>query len=251
MRLSSKILAMLVVCFMILTTVGYFLGNAEGATLMQVVESAKQKYLLGEIFAAEDMYQIPVTEKHRLSRDGVIKSINNTFDGGGLHGMGDVLVDAVEYQKYEDDFGLDTLEWSMIIAAIIQLESRTIVNGRWVVATSWNTKNLNNICGMNRRTANSTIERYNLKWNGERVDYEHHGRYTKYPSVTESLRDMVYWLKVRYIMNSLDSIDKIHTTYAPLNDPEEGKNGMSNAKWGSNVTKFYNDILADAVKFSN
>ena len=250
---SNKIGVCIAGGFILTSYIGLYVIPNEGETTMGVTNSYKQQYLNGKSFTAEDMYVIPPLPEEvvaKYTREGVIQTLNERFAGGLLHGMGSLLVESVEYERYEEDYGLDTLEWALKIGAIIELESRTIINGKWVVATSYNCRTNNNICGMNVRSATSSTERYNLKWDGNRVDYERSGRYAKYPSIAESLRDMVYWLRVRYIMNGLDTIAKIHLVYAPLDDPEEGMHGMDNFNWANHVTTFYNQLALRAEELS-
>jgi soluble lytic murein transglycosylase-like protein len=58
-RLLDKIGLSFILAFVLLSVFSLYIFPKEGATGMEIVESGKQKYLNGEVFASEDVYTIP------------------------------------------------------------------------------------------------------------------------------------------------------------------------------------------------
>jgi beta-N-acetylglucosaminidase len=81
----------------------------------------------------------------------------------------------------------------------------------------------------------------------EKCGYEKYGWYVKYPTLDKGIEAMAYLIRNNYIDKGLTDIASIGAKYCPLNDPRDGRYGMSNAKWVPGVTKYYQKILEEAI----
>jgi hypothetical protein len=73
------------------------------------------------------------------------------------------------------------------------------------------------------------------------------GRYKVYDSIDDSINHLAYILSEYYIKKGRTSIEAIGAIYCPLNDPDNGKWGMSNESWVPSVTNTYQQILKEAI----
>ncbi len=185
-------------------------------------------------------YSIQISNKevpNLFTKDALTKAINNAYSSQVLKNLGETTIMAGELLEVNP----------RLVAAIACYESRgQNASGYWIVGNSWNSHNLNNISGMNARSG--------VKWNGQSVDYTRGGRdnrYTRYPSVAESIFDLTFRLKEVYINQGLETLSDIGAKYAPTNDKWEGLYGMTNHGWDVRV-QYYYDLITDlAIKYTN
>jgi hypothetical protein len=150
------------------------------------------------------------------TRQQVTTAINK-FLSGKMKNKGNTIYMAAKSQNPEVS--------ATLMAAIIMLECGSNFD-------SYNVRVNNNVSGMN--------------WTSD-SRYRRNGWYVQYDNVDQSIWDMAERLNKYYIAQGLTTIEQIGAKYAPVNDPREGMYGMSNAKWVPNVTRIYNQIMAEVL----
>jgi hypothetical protein len=179
-----------------------------------------------QIAEIETAYFETLTEIERLEQERKVRqatrqeitSAINKFLKGKMTNKGNAIYMAAKSQEPEIS--------ATLLTAIILLESGSNFD-------SYNVRVNNNVSGMN--------------WTKD-SRYRRNGWYVQYDNVDQSIWDMAERLSKYYIAQGLTTIEQIGAKYAPLSDPREGMYGMSNAKWVPNVTRIYNQIMAEVLK---
>ena len=150
----------------------------------------------------------------QATRQQVTKAIDK-FMNGKMKNKGNTIYMAAKSQNPEVS--------ATLMAAIIMLECGANFD-------SYNVRVNNNISGMN--------------WSND-SKYRKNGWYVQYDNVDQSIWDMAERLSKHYIGQGLVTIEQIGAKYAPVSDPREGMYGMSNKHWVGNVSRIYNQIVAE------
>ena len=178
---------------------------------------------IGEI---ETAYHNTLTEIERLEQERKLSqatrqqvtSAINKFLNGKMTNKGNTIYMAAKSQQPELS--------ATLLTAIILLESGANFD-------SYNVRVNNNVSGMN--------------WTKD-SKYRKNGWYVQYDNVDQSIWDMAERLSKYYIGQGLVTIEQIGAKYAPVDDPREGMYGMSNKHWVGNVSRIYNNIIAEVLK---
>lgn len=168
-------------------------------------------------------------EKENKELTNQIKTIevfNKYLKGGLLEDKGEIFYDAAIKQNVNPK----VLNFPVLLTSISIHETRTEIEGTWIAGTSDTLKKYNNIAGIN--------------WPIEDRTY-HEDRYMIFNSINDSIYDLAERLKRYYIDEGKVTIKQIAKKYAPINDKDNGKNGVQNESWEPSVTKIYKNMLKD------
>lgn len=170
----------------------------------------------------EDVNKVIASPMPKPSRGGdkqsrVVQSINK-FLKNKLSGKGEVI--------YRFSKQREPVVNPVLVTAIIIHELGEDCNSPLIQKTD-------NVAGINW-TPDSPYSR-----SGRYNDYRKHG------GIDESILHLTKILSRYYIAQGYNSIDTIQQKYAPLNDKENGKYGMSNDVWKNNVTQIYKQIMKE------
>lgn len=155
-------------------------------------------------FTSDD--NVEISAKANQTDNYIVKVINNNLSGL-LENKGEVYYDtSIKYNV------------SPLLLVAITLHETDNCKSNLLKTT-------NNVAGINHVSGDN---------------YKAIGRYNIYETVENSIDHLGYILKVFYIDAGKKTIDQIGKKYAPLNDYQNGKYGMSNSSWIPNVTKNYN-----------